>query len=180
VTYSIIKNHGGHIAVESTPGSGAIFTIYLPASEQQSALKEEVSRGKPLPGKGRILVMDDEQTIRSLLHRILSDSGYEVELTGDGAEALESYKAAREAGQPFAAVILDLTIPGGMGGKETIKKLLEIDPEVKAIVSSGYASDAIMSEYQQHGFSAVVAKPYDIHQLTGTLHNVLCAEPDIK
>jgi len=124
-------------------------------------------------GKGRILVMDDEASIRLLLSQMLTGSGYDVEPTKDGAEAVELYRKARESGQPFDAVILDLTVPGGMGGKEIIKKLLEIDPEVKAIVSSGYATDPIMSEYKKYGFSAVVTKPYSVSQMEETLHDVL-------
>jgi CheY-like chemotaxis protein len=99
--------------------------------------------------------------------------GYKVELTKDGAEAVDLYRKARESGQPFAAVILDLTVPGGMGGKETIKKLLEIDPEVKAIVSSGYSTDPIMSDFKKFGFSAFVTKPYSVSQIEEKLHDVL-------
>jgi len=126
-----------------------------------------------LVGNGRILVMDDEEIVRKLLYAGLTEVGYEVQLTNDGAEAIERYSEAKKAGQPFDAVILDLTIPGGMGGKEAIKKLLNLDPDVKAIVSSGYATDPIMSEYKEYGFSAVVPKPYCVAQIEKTLQGLL-------
>ena len=117
--------------------------------------------------------MEDEEVIRELLHGLLTGTGYEVELTKDSAEAVERFTKAKESGQLFDAVILDLTVPGTMGGKEVIKKLLEIDPDVKAIVSSGYSTDPIMSEYKKYGFSAVVTKPYSVTQLEKTLRDLL-------
>jgi CheY-like chemotaxis protein len=122
------------------------------------------------------MVMDDEDAIRLLLSRMLSKAGYEVELTCDGEEAIQKYTAAQEAGKPFAAVIMDLTIPGGMGGREAIKKLREIDPEVKVIVSSGYSTDPIMADYRAYGFSGVVAKPYKVEEVEKTLQNVLLGQ----
>jgi len=127
----------------------------------------------PIHGTGRILVMDDEDIIREMLYNMLNLAGYEVELTADGAEAIERYKKAKESGQPFDAVIMDLTIPGVMGGKEAIKELIKIDPKVKVIVSSGYATDPIMSEYNKYDFSAVVTKPYSVAHLEKTLHSLL-------
>jgi len=172
-SYSIIKNHGGHITVESTMGVGTIFRVYLPALKKRS-LKRKEEKEQPAPiGQGRILVMDDEKTVREFLHAGLTDVGYDVELTSDGKEAITRYAEAKAAGQPFAAVILDLTIPGGMGGMETIKKLLELDPNINAIVSSGYATDPIMSNYKKYGFSAVVTKPYSVEELEKILHNLL-------
>ncbi len=117
--------------------------------------------------------MDNEETIRELLYLLLTDFGYEVELTVDGAEAIEHYRKAKESGRPFDAVILDLTVPGGMGGKDVIKKMLELDPGVKAIVSSCYSTDPIMSDFKDYGFSGVVAKPYKFEQLEETLHTLL-------
>ncbi|MDP2916407.1 MAG: ATP-binding protein [Dehalococcoidia bacterium] len=171
--YSIIKNHGGHITAESTQNVGTTFHIYLPASRKPATVRKKPVREKPVRGKGRILVMDDEEIIRAMLLKMLTLAGYHVEPTKDGAEAVELYRKARESGQPFDAVIMDLTIPGGMGGKETIERLLKIDPEAKAIVSSGYATDPIMSEYKKYGFSAVVTKPYSVSQMEETLRSVL-------
>ena len=172
-SHSIIKKHDGHIAVESKLGAGTTVHVYLPASMETAPIREEVIEEAVLVGNGRILVMDDEETIRKLLYAGLTEVGYEVQLTNDGAEAIERYSEAKKAGQPFDAVILDLTIPGGMGGKEAIKKLLELDPDVKAIVSSGYATDPIMSEYKEYGFSAVVPKPYSVAQIEKTLQGLL-------
>jgi len=172
-SFSIIKKHGGHITVESKLGAGTTLHVYLPASKKPAPLREEVIEEAVLVGKGRILVMDDEEVIRELLYDELTEVGYEVQLTNDGAEAIEQYAKAKESGQPFDAVILDLTIPGGMGGNEAIKKLLELDPDVRAIVSSGYATDPIMSEYKEYGFSAVVAKPYRVPQIEKTLQSLL-------
>ena len=172
--YSIIKNHGGYITAKSKLGVGTTFRIYLPASEKPIPKKEETAPVEALiTRKGRVMVMDDEEVIRKLLHDELTDVGYEVELTVNGAQAIERYRKAKESGQPFDAVILDLTVPGGVGGKEVIRKLLEIDPNVKAIVSSGYSTDPIMSDFKEYGFSGVVAKPYTIAKLEETLHSII-------
>jgi two-component system cell cycle sensor histidine kinase/response regulator CckA len=171
--YSVVSNHHGYITVESELGVGTTFHIYLPASGKPALEKKEAAKAVPVHGKGRILVMDDEEIIRKMLSKMLSLAGYGVEVTGDGAEAVELYQKARESGRAFDAVILDLTVPGGMGGKEAMKKLLEIDPEVKAIVSSGYATDPIMADFYKYGFSAVVAKPYSVGELERALHRML-------
>jgi len=171
-TYSIIRRHDGHICVESEPGVGTTFYMYLPASEKEVPA-QEVTAEQPLTGKGRILVMDDEEIVRDVAGSVLTRIGYEVEFARDGAEAIELYRQAQELGQPFAAVIMDLTIPGGMGGKETIRELLKIDPEAKAIVSSGYFADPVMAEFRKYGFSGVVAKPYRIRQLIDVLNGVI-------
>ena len=172
-TYAIIKNHGGYITAESTQNIGTTFHIYLPASAKPAPIQEETVVELPMHGKGRILAVDDEEMIREMLSSMLPLAGYEVELTSDGAEAVERYVKARESGKPFSAVILDLTVPGGMGGKETIRKLLEIDPSVKAIVASGYATDPIMADYQKYGFSAVIVKPFSVGELEKTLRDLL-------
>jgi nitrogen-specific signal transduction histidine kinase/ActR/RegA family two-component response regulator len=174
-THSIIKNHGGCITVESEPGAGTTFHIYLPASKKPVTKKEEVEEAvqAAFPGRKRILVMDDEETIRDMLSNMLSTAGFEVELASDGKEAIERYEKAMELGQPFDAVIMDLTIPGGMGGKEAIKELIKIDPDVKAIVSSGYSTDPIMADAWKYGFSAVMTKPYSISEMENTLRRIL-------
>lgn len=125
---------------------GTTFHLYLPAVNGMVDVKEEVET-KPFVGRGRILVMDDEARVRGVVGRMLKKMGYDPVLAQDGTEALELYSQARNSGQPFAAVILDLTIPGGMGGKEVIHQLLAQNPEVKALVSSGYADDAVMANF---------------------------------
>ncbi len=176
---SIIKNHGGTITFESQVGVGTTFHVYLLAIteviKQENPKAEITTQSKPV-ATGKILVMDDEAMILLLLSRMLKGVGYEVVPTKNGTEALREYTQAMQSGKPFNAVILDLTIPGGMGGKETITKLLEIDPGVKAIVSSGYANDPILAEYKQHGFSGVVNKPYDLKQMQETLVRVLAGK----
>jgi PAS domain S-box-containing protein len=174
-TYSIIKKHEGYITVESEMSVGTTFTIYLPASEKKAPITP-VGRANPSAGRGRILVMDDEVMIRDLTGHILRRAGYEVAFAADGAEALALYVNGRDAGQPFDGVIMDLTIPGGMGGKEAIKRLRDIDPHVKAIVSSGYSNDPVMANFREYGFSGCVAKPYKIEELHQALHKMLCAE----
>ncbi len=172
VAHSIIKNHGGLLTAESDTGSGAKFCFYLPVTgqpplsntHQEATLK---NRG------GRILIMDDEETILAVAVDILTHLGYQAETAKDGNDALALYSEAMEAGEPYDAVMLDLTIPGGMGGKETIKTLLEIDPAVKAIVVSGYANDQIMSDFHSFGFSGVLAKPYNIESLKNAVATLL-------
>ena len=127
--YSIIKNHDGYICAESELGAGTTFHVYLPASRKSFPGKKEETVGTHITGSGRILVMDDEDIIRKFLHQELTEVGYEVEVSSDGAQAVEMYRHAMESGQPFDAVVLDLTVPGGMGGNQAVKKLLEIDPE---------------------------------------------------
>ena len=174
--YSIIKNHAGMIAVDSKPGEGSTFTICLPASKHELSAK---SAG-PVPmapiGNARVLVLDDEEAICMLVSCALEPLGYLVTETNDGTQAIEAYEKAMKAGQPYDLFISDLTIPGGMGGKDTIKRLVEIDPDIRAIVSSGYANDPIMSRHEDYGFSGMIAKPYEIDALGRKVAEVL-AQP---
>jgi PAS domain S-box-containing protein len=173
--YSIIRKHEGFIEVDSRPEQGAIFHVYLPASARSvSSTATEVA--KPMTGQGRVLVMDDEPEILNFAQAALKRLGYEAELARDGAEAIRRYTAATESGNPFAAVIMDLTIPGGMGGQEAIKRLLDIDPQVRAIVSSGYSNDPVMADFQKHGFRGVVAKPYEVKELARVLREVISSD----
>ncbi|MCJ7773707.1 MAG: ATP-binding protein, partial [Desulfobacterales bacterium] len=169
-TYSIIKKHNGHIIVESQLGVGTTFHIYLPASDKPVSEKEEITIIK---GYGKILVMDDEAPLRKMVGRMLKNLGYESEVAKDGDEAIRMYKAAQESEKPYDAVILDLTIPGGMGGKEAVKRLLEIDPEIKAIVSSGYSDDPVLANFQEYGFKGMMPKPFESQSLGKVLHEVL-------
>jgi PAS domain S-box-containing protein len=170
--YSIIKRHGGHITVQSQAGVGTIFDVYLPAAGKQiPKTKEETPRA--FAGKGKILVMDDNEMIRDLLQQMLLRIGYTVEVARDGDEAVELYRREMDSGESFDAVILDLTVPGAMGGKETIDKLRQMDVTVKAIVSSGYSNDPIMSDYQKYGFKGVMAKPFNFQTLEKTIAKLL-------
>lgn len=170
VSYSIIKKHNGYIGVESEEGRGATFYIYLPASKKGSVAK---NAGENIAGAGRVLVMDDEELVRDVTGEMLTLLGYEPHFSQKGEEAVLLYRKARESGAPFDAVILDLTVPGGMGGVETMRKLLEIDPDVKAIVSSGYSKAPIMSEYKKYGFSGVISKPYRVAEFSKIVKDVM-------
>ena len=170
--YAIIKNHSGHIHVESQLGVGATFHIYLPATDQ-GVPAAEPETAKPAMGHGKVLVMDDEEMVREFLGRMLSRLGYEADFACDGSQAIEKFLKAQESDQAFDAVILDLTIPGGMGGKEAMQGLLKIDPQVKAIVSSGYSDDPIMADFQKYGVSDVIAKPYRVAELSKILQRVI-------
>jgi two-component system cell cycle sensor histidine kinase/response regulator CckA len=175
VTYSIIKNHNGHIAVTSKAGSETTFDIYLPASDKQCLT--DVSKDEKIEtGSGRILIMDDQEMIRDATGEILKNLGYEVETCIDGAEAVELFRQAKESGHPFDAVIMDLTVPGGMGGMEAMGKLIELDPEVRAIVSSGYSNDPVMSNFREYGFREVIVKPYKISEVSKKLRRVLSVQ----
>ncbi|WP_052507348.1 hybrid sensor histidine kinase/response regulator [Desulfonatronovibrio magnus] len=168
-TYSIINNHNGYIEVSSTRGQGTSFTIYLPAMSAE--LLEDVAYSKsPIEsGRGRILVLDDDQEILEVVKEALDLLGYEAELVADGKNILEEYAKSVEEKNPFDLIIMDLTVPGGMGGLETMQKLKEIYPEVKAVVSSGYSQDPVMANYREHGFLGVLAKPYTISELSSLL-----------
>ncbi len=164
ISFSIIKNHDGYISVASQLGIGTTFYIYLPASQKEILIIQD-DEESPIVGKGRVLIMDDEDSVRDVAGEMLKSIGYEVEFARDGDEAIELYKKAKELGQPFDAVILDLTVPGGMGGKEAVRKLIELDPKVKAVVSSGYSTDPVMADFRQYGFKSIVAKPYMVKEL---------------
>jgi PAS domain S-box-containing protein len=173
-TYSIVKNHNGLITVDSKVHVGSTFTIYLPAlRHQQVPVEPPRQLNEVIAGTGRILIVDDEEAIRALVEFTLERLGYKVSQAESALEGVELYRQKLEAGERFDAVILDLTLPGGMGGKEALKKLIEIDPTVNAIVSSGYAMDATMSRYQDFGFRGVIAKPYEAAELGRIVHDVL-------
>ncbi len=168
--FSIVQKHRGTITVSSLPGQGSTFSLYLPA---QAGRVSPPTTPSTLPKcEGRILVMDDEESIRLVLGEMLKHLGYEVHCTAEGQEALERYREAFYSQNPFSAVILDLTVQNGLGGKETIQQLRDFDPKVKAIVASGYSQDLILSQYEDYGFQGVVAKPFRLTELSQALNQV--------
>jgi PAS domain S-box-containing protein len=172
--YSIVKHHKGLITVESEANKGSAFTIYLPAAAHIAVPEETRFAGaKELSGTGRVLIVDDEEAIRTLVEFTLTHLGYEVCSAASALEGIELYRQRLQAGQRFDCVILDLTLPGGMGGRDALRLLLEIDPSVNAIVSSGYAMDATMSHYQDFGFRGVITKPYEAAELGHTVREVI-------
>jgi nitrogen-specific signal transduction histidine kinase/CheY-like chemotaxis protein len=168
--YSIVKKHDGHMIVKSELGENTTVQIYLPVSERKAREREE---DIVIPGTGKILIMDDEAPLRRMVGRMLKKLGYEPEFAEEGAEAIEMFKTAKETGKPYNAVILDLTVPGGMGGKDTVKKLLEIEPEVKAIVSSGYSDDPVLADFRRYGFKGVLPKPFEPRSLSRVLTQLI-------
>ncbi len=164
VCYSIVRNHGGHIQVDPVVDQGTTFNIYLPANGKMPEPKRTETHSRAVHG-GRVLIMDDDSRILRMAKRIVPKLGYEVTTATDGAEAISLWKEARAADRPIDLVILDLTVPGGLGGAETMKQLRQLDPEVLAIVSSGYSQDPVMADYQSHGFSGVLPKPYGLAKM---------------
>jgi len=163
-SYAIIKRHRGTLTVDSKLGKGTTFHLFIPAAGEKEP-EQAPPCAIPLKGEGRILVMDDEEVLRDVASSILQSIGYTTRTAKDGEETIACYEAAMNADEPFDAVIMDLTVPGGMGGKEAITKLLQIDPRAKVIVSSGYSNDDGIANYNAYGFSGVVPKPYNRKQL---------------
>ncbi len=177
--HSIVKKHAGHITVESQPARGTTFHVWLPAAAvgaEVAAESVQPAASATAPTGVRVLVMDDELFIRDLASSVLRRHGCQVTSVADGAAALREYARARAAHEPYDLVILDLTIPGGMGGRQTMEELLRLDPGVKAIVSSGYSNDLVLANYQAHGFRGMISKPYDVADFTDTVDRVLRGE----
>ena len=169
VSFSIVKQHGGHITVYSELGKGTVFHLYLPSAEE-TVSEEHSEKEEVFTGGGRILIMDDQKIVVKVLSKMLKELGFsEVEISYNGEEAINKYKEYFNAGKIFDFVILDLTVPGGMGGKEVVKKILEINPDAKVIVSSGYSNDPIMSNYEEYGFSGIIVKPFTMESLKRAL-----------
>jgi len=177
-TKSIVTAHKGYIFVESTPSLGTEFKVYIPrsSSELNLNIRDEVDEEQtmsPVHDGGRILVMDDMQGMMMVAGEILKTLGYDVGYSTNGGEAIDAYKAAKEAGDPYVAVVFDLTVPGGMGGEEACQRLLEYDPDLIAIASSGYTNSNVMEDFESAGFKAVVPKPYRITEMSMALSRVL-------
>lgn len=171
-SYSIIKKHGGYITVESQEGAGSIFHIFLRASD-----KDVNGNSQPelhiMKREGRILVMDDMEYILDVTRKSLEYFGYKVDCVYDGKEAILRYLHAMESGKPFSAVILDITIPGGMGGVETMQKLKALDPEIRAVVSSGYSNNPVMVNFREYGFQGRIIKPYKLTEMIQVLDEIV-------
>ncbi len=174
-SHSIIKKHNGHITIESDSGKGTTVTFYLPASNKVADANENIHELGATIGKGRILIMDDEELMRMIAGDMLTKRGYEVFFAKNGEEAIESYQKAYNTENEYHTVILDLTIAGGMGGSETIMRLKEINPEIRAIVSSGYSNNKILAMPKEYGFKAAVKKPFRIRELVTAVHQVVQA-----
>jgi PAS domain S-box-containing protein len=170
--YAICRNHGGTLTFESREGQGTTFSAFFPAAVEPVVEMEPPRTSEP-KGEGRILVLDDEPLVRSVLARILEKWGYTVVAVADGHDAVQSYLESRSRGTPFDLVIMDLTIPGGMGGHQAIAEILRHDPAVRAIVSSGYSDDPIMAHHHEAGFMAALAKPFQERELALAVHAVL-------
>jgi len=171
-TFSIIQRHQGYITVQSQLDNGTCFTIFLPASTTRHAKTDKLELQASHAGHGKILIMDDDESILKMAGRLIKRMGYDPAFAIDGSQAIRMYSEALQSEAPFDIVILDLTVPGGMGGAKVIPELLKIDPDVTAIVSSGYSNDPVMSNYQQYGFKAVIPKPYTKNQLEKVLSKI--------
>jgi len=180
VCHSVVTRHGGAIDVQSELGVGTTFHLYLPAANLHGCAAGATPTARraatPAIAHGRILVMDDEQMIRDITHQMLTRAGHTVEVVADGREAIAQVQRARSAGAPFDLVILDLSICGGMGGKETIRRLREIEPQLTALVMSGYSNDPIMADYERHGFAGALIKPFAMDTLRAAVESLLHGE----
>jgi PAS domain S-box-containing protein len=175
ISYSVMKSHGGLLTVDSEEGAGAAFHLFLPVTHK-TVPRKKVAEEEAITGIGRILLMDDDEMVRKAAGAMIARLGYRVDCARDGEEAVALYRRARDSGDRYHVVIVDLTVPAAMGGKEAIRRFREIDPNVKAIVSSGYSNDPIMADFKKYGFKAVLAKPYKIPQLSETLCRVMAGK----
>lgn len=174
ICYTTVKNYGGFITAESELNIGTTINVYLPAYKKTAVDKRLAEREQGVTKTGyKVLYMDDENSLRDIAGEILEHVGYNVAFACDGAEAIRMYSEAMVSGKPFDIVIMDLTIPGGMGGAETMKRLYEMDHGVKAVVTSGYADNPIVQDFKKYNFSGMIAKPYNIDELVRVIESVM-------
>jgi PAS domain S-box-containing protein len=177
--FSIVEQHGGHVSVDSGDDGGATFDLYFPASAEDGHADSPVSEedaedpGTSDEPEGRILVVDDDDAVRRACAKMLEKLGHEVRCTSDGREALALYERCRDDGESFDVVVLDMTIPGGLGGTEAVKALLDVDPTARVVASTGYADDPVLANYADYGFVGILPKPYTLDQLSDTIADAL-------
>jgi PAS domain S-box-containing protein len=169
ISYSIVRAHGGAINVESRPGEGCRFDIYLPASERQAAVEEQRAASPRVTRAGRVLLMDDDPDVVDVTRDMLEMLGYAAEATSCGELAIDRFREAEASGVPFDLVVLDLTVPGGMGGSDAVRYIREIRGDVPVVVTSGYADDAVLARFRDFGFDGVLPKPFGLADLTRAL-----------
>jgi CheY-like chemotaxis protein len=176
ICHGIIRDHNGFMTVDSRPGIGTTVHVYVPVSEEQyPGPRKPQTSGEPL----RVLLMDDETAVQQIAAELLGHVGYKVELASEGSQALQMYTEAFKSGKPFDVVIMDLIIPDGMGGAETIRKLRDFDPGVKAIAVSGDTNDKIMENFKEYSFSAAIAKPFSLEEIVMTIESTIADRPNI-
>ncbi|OPY13005.1 MAG: Blue-light-activated protein [Syntrophus sp. PtaB.Bin001] len=176
ICHSIIKKHEGLISYRTETGKGTLFTVYLPASPEEKVLSHEDVDQISAGAQGKILIMDDEETVRQVMGQILTYLGFDVVTAGNGDEAVALYVEAMKKGRPFDLVILDLTIRGGMGGKVAVQKMSEIDPDVKAIITTGYSNDPVVQSFRDYGFKGAITKPFTLMTLRTVVRDVLTGD----
>ena len=174
ICYSIVKSHEGMITVESTPGAGTTFTVFIPASnDEKDEQKPAAAKMQPLAPKPNVLLIDDEQILLDVTGSMLRHIGYNVVTSKNHGDAMEHYQQAKESGSPFSLIIMDLTMRGDEGGEIAIRRWKETHPEVKAVISSGYMNDPVIEEYWKYGFVGAMVKPYTLVDLKSSLEKIL-------
>ncbi|MCP4023641.1 MAG: response regulator, partial [Desulfobacteraceae bacterium] len=172
-SYSILQKHNGLITAASLVDHGATFSIFLPTVPEDELAESDVAEDKPCIDSAKILIMDDDNQVRNIAEKIIKKFGFEVGLASEGLQAVEMYEQALKTDAPFDLVLMDLTIPGGMGGKEAVQKVLSIDRKAKVIVISGYSNDPVLANFEEYGFKGMLEKPFKIEELKKIIEKTL-------